>query len=150
MHRAFVTLCCSLSLAGGSALAQQQPQQQGSGASLTDKAKQVAQDIGEKTREAAEAVKEKVQATGDKAKTDPSSEGGQASAKGSERMQKQADAEFKSAKAKCDAIRQDAQKTLCEKQAAAAHANAEVRIAKANVEGQSGSTSSMGAGKSRH
>ena len=62
-------------------------------------------------------------------------------------MQKQADANFKSAKAKCDSVQPQAQQVVCEKRAAVAHANTELRIAKANAAAEGGKTSAMGAGK---
>jgi hypothetical protein len=175
MQRTLVALGCALTLAGGSAIAQQQQQQNfgasssgsnnSSGGSLTDKAKQAAQTIGEKTKEAAEKAKDKVtQSTqgGQSGKSGQSGQSGkQAQAMGAsgsggssansandpKQMQKQADADFKSAKAQCEPIQQKSQKTLCEKQAIAAHANAEVDIEKAKVAAQGGNTSSMGAGK---
>jgi hypothetical protein len=172
MQRTLVALGCALTLAGGSAIAQQQQQQNSgasssgsnnsSGGSLTDKAKQAAQTIGEKTKEAAEKAKDKVTQGGQSGQSGQSGQPGkQAQAMGAsgsggssansandpKQMQKQADADFKSAKAQCEPIQQKSQKTLCEKQAIAAHANAEVDIEKAKVAAQGGNTSSMGAGK---
>jgi hypothetical protein len=166
MHRTFVALGCALALAGGSALAQQQNSgasssgsNNSSGGSFTDKAKQAAQTIGEKTKEAAEKAKDKVAQSsqgGQSGQSGQSSKQSQSmgasgssgsSANDPKQMQKQADADFKSAKAQCEPIQQKSQKTLCEKQATAAHANAEVDIEKAKATAQGGNTSSMGAGK---
>jgi hypothetical protein len=148
MQRTFVALGLGLTLAMGSAFAQQQ----GSGPTMTDKAKEAAQAIGEKARDAMDKVKEAAQDAADKSKADDNEKAarsGQGDAPNSkiERMQKQADAELKAAKAKCDSIEPRVQKTVCEKQAAAVHANAELRIAKAHAAAQSGKTSTMGAGK---
>ncbi len=52
-------------------------------------------------------------------------------------MQKQADADYKSAKAQCD-VKQGQQKTLCEKEAKAAHAQAELQVEKQKAMGASG------------
>jgi hypothetical protein len=125
-----MALGCALALSGASALAQQQD----SGTSLTDKAKQAAQSLEEKAREAAGKTKDKTQGT--------------TAESGPDQMQKQADADLKSAKAQCEPIQQKSRKTLCEKQATAAHANAEVEIQKARIAAEGGSTSAMGAGKS--
>jgi hypothetical protein len=175
MKRNLVAIGCALAFAAGGALAQQQQTQSSggtspagsnsSGTSLTDKAKQAAQTVGEKTKQAAEKVKDKTQETAQKAKSNSdqtAQSGGQDTkamgASGSSgssgsandplaQRQKQADADLKSAKAQCEPIQQKAQKTLCEKKATAAHANAEVQIEQARV-AQSGNTSAMGAGKS--
>lgn len=136
MPRTLVALCCALALAGGSALAQQPSSD---GASLTDKAKSAARALGEKTKEAAEKVKSAVDQQA--ART-----GG--AARDPRQMQQEADAEYKSAKARCQGMQQKLQKTLCEKEAAAAHAEAEVEVAKANLATQGGNTATMGAGKS--
>ena len=56
-------------------------------------------------------------------------------------MQKQADADYKSAKAQCD-TKQGQQKTLCEKEAALSHAQAEVAVEKAKTMGAGSSTQS--------
>jgi hypothetical protein len=53
MHRTLVALACAITLASGSALAQQEP-------TLTDKAKATAQNVGEKTKQVVEKVKDKV------------------------------------------------------------------------------------------
>jgi preprotein translocase subunit SecG len=69
--------------------------------------------------------------------------GGQSSSRERvQQMQKQADADYKSAKAQCD-TREGQQKTLCEKQAKADHAQAELEVEKAKASQQQ-----MGAGKS--
>jgi len=158
MQRTLLALSCALILAGGSAFAQQQSSGLGSaatndtaGASITDKAKQAAQTIGEKAKEAAGKVKDMVQETAQKSKAaadQKTAQAGDGPSSKSQQMQKRADAEFKSAKAKCAAIQRQVQKTVCEKQAAVTHANAELRIAKANAAAQGGNTSAMGAGKS--
>ncbi|MBA2674691.1 hypothetical protein [Ramlibacter sp.] len=145
MKRTLVAFGCAFALLGGT-----QAQQQPGGGSLADKAKQAAQTLGEKTREAAEKVKNATQnakATADQKTTESGGDGGGPE---TQRMQRQADANYKSASARCRPIEQRAQKTLCEKQATAAHANAEVAIAKANLRarGQGGNTATMGAGKS--
>jgi hypothetical protein len=157
MQRTLVVLGCALCLAGGSALAQQQQQSDNaSGASITDKAKHAAQILEEKAKHAAAVVKEKAQETAHKAKevaddkTAQSGQGEQGGTSATQQMQKKADADYKSAKDKCEPMQQKAQKTLCEKQAAAAHANAEVDIAKASVAAEGGTTNRMGAGKSTH
>jgi hypothetical protein len=139
MHRTFLTLSCVLALASGSALAQQQSTGAGStGSSITEKAKEAAHALEEKTKEVVATVKEKAEST---------THSGSAA---TEQMQKQADANYKSAKARCEPMLQKAEKILCEKQAAAAHANAEVDIAKANLAAEGGKTSAMGAaGKSK-
>ena len=129
MQRTLVTLGIGLTFAIGSALAQQP--------TMTEKAKDAAHTIGEKTKEAVEKVKDMAQ---------DAAPAGAANAK-IERMQKQADADFKSAKAKCDPIEPRLKKTVCEKQAAVDHATAELRIAKANAAAQGDKTSTMGAGK---
>jgi hypothetical protein len=163
MQRTFVAIGCALALAAGSTLAQQQQQSPSAGSaannspgpSITEKAKEAAHAIGEKTKEAAEKVKEKAHETAQKAKsssddkTAQSSQPGQPGASRADQMQKQADDQYKSARAKCEPIQQKAQKTLCEKQATAAHANAEVDIAKANVAAEGGKTNRMGAGKAQ-
>ena len=142
MERTLLVLGCGLVLAVGSAFAQQKNSE---GPTMTEKAKEAVQTIGEKAKAGMDKVKDMAQETAQKAKTvdEPSSK--------SERMQKQADADFKSAKAKCDSIEPRVRKTVCEKQAAVVHANAELRIAKAEAEaeaaGQGGKTSTMGAGK---
>ena len=59
MHRTFLTVACALTLASGSALAQQEP-------TLTEKAKATAQNIGEKTKEVAGKVKDKAVEIGHK------------------------------------------------------------------------------------
>jgi len=169
MQRTLVALSCALALAGGTAFAQQQQQQSSgssasgsnsSGGSLTDKAKQAAQTIGEKTKETAEKAKDKVAQSTQGGQSGQSGQSGKqtqsmgasgssgSSANDPKQMQKQADADYKSAKAQCEPMQQKAQKTLCEKQATAAHANAEVDIEKAKVAAQGSNTSSMGASKS--
>ena len=142
MKRTLVTLSCVLSLAAGSAVAQQQ--QQSSGESLGDKAKRAAQAVGEKTKETTGKVLDKVEQTAKPAPGAQSGQGGTNSmgASGSsgsapndpQQMQKQADADLKSAKAQCE-TKQGQQKTICEKEAVAAHAQAEVAIEKAKVMG---------------
>ena len=65
-------------------------------------------------------------------------------------MQKQADADYKSAKAQCE-TKSGQQKTLCEKEAKAAHAQAEVQVEKQKAMGVSGGSqqsSSSGGGSS--
>jgi hypothetical protein len=140
-----------------------------SGGSITDRARQAAQTIGDKTREAAEKAKDKAQETAQKAKADSdqkSAQSGQSSPSGQDtqamgasgsqkggandpqQMQKQADADYKSAKAQCEPMQQKSQKNLCEKQATAAHANAEVEIEKARAATEGSKSSAMGAGKS--
>ncbi len=155
MQRTLVVLGCALTFIAGSALAQQQNAGGSSGgandsggASLTDKARQAAQTIGEKTKEAAGKVRDMAQEAAQKAKAGGDQNTGQrGQSPQSERMQKQADADFKSAKAKCDSVQAQAQRTVCEKRAAVTHANAELRIAKADAAAEGGKTSSMGAGK---
>ncbi|HEX2547984.1 MAG TPA: hypothetical protein VHL79_24075 [Ramlibacter sp.] len=171
MQRTLVGLACALALAAGSAMAQQQPgggiglppTDNPSGASITERARQAAQALGEKTRKAAATAMEKAQEAAQKAKSvaedrsAPSGAGtrtmGAAAAGGSmspalREKQKRADADYKSAKDKCEAIQQPAQKNLCEKQAAAAHANAEVAIAKAQVQADGVKASTAGGGRS--
>jgi hypothetical protein len=148
MQRTLVAFGLGLTLAIGSAFAQQQS----SGPTMTEKAKDAAQAIGERAKEAMDKVKDMAQEAAEKSKADDdqkAARSGKSDAQLSklERMQKQADADFKSAKAKCDAIEPRVQKTVCEKEAAAAHANAELRIAKADAAAQTGKTSAMGAGK---
>lgn len=170
MRRTLVSLGCALAFAG-SALAQQpstspSPSDNASGGSLTERARQAAQDLGEKGKQAAETARDKAQETAGKAKAGmqqatQSGQSGQpaqgtqsmgasgsaAGGKDPQQMQKQADADYKSAKAQCEPIAQQAQKTLCEKQATAAHAAAEVEVEKAKMAAQGGGTSAMGAGK---
>jgi hypothetical protein len=150
MQRTLVTLTCTLALACGGALAQQQqqPQQPGNApeGSITDKAKQAAQTVAEKTKQAAATVKDKAQETAQKAKTAADEKTGDAGEPGQssamQQKQRQADEAYKSAKAKCDTVQQKAQKNLCEKQATAAHAKAEVEIAQANVAAEGGQVAS--------
>ena len=155
MKRTLVTLACALALAGGSATAQQQnskPAADPSGPTLTEKAKDAAEIIGEKTKAAVEKVKDMAEESARKSKADGdqrSAGAGTSDAGRSriEQMQAKADADYKLAKSKCDPIEPRAQKTVCEKQAAAAHANAELRIAQAEAAAQKGKTATMGAGK---
>jgi hypothetical protein len=157
MHRTLVALGCGLTFVVGSAFAQQQGQNpksanESSGPTVTERAKEAAQAIGEKTKEAVGKVKDMAQDANRKSEGD-SRQGADDNGK-TAGMQKKADADFKSAKTKCGSIQTSAQRTVCEKQAAVAHANAELRIAKANASGQasgqaSGKTSTMGAGKSQ-
>ena len=114
-----------------------------SGGSFTEKAKQAAQTIEEKTKETAEKVWDKAKSeTSQTAQSGQSSgsSGSGGSAGGTEQMQKQADADYKSAKAQCD-TKSGQQKTICEKEATAAHAQAEVQVEKAKA-------TTMGAGPS--
>jgi len=156
MQRTLVALGCTLALAAGSAMAQQSGSGENASGSLGDRARQAAQTLGEKAKEAAEKAKTKVEETTDKSKagTDQSAQSSQGTtAMGSsgtdpQQMQRQADADYKSAKAQCEPIQQPSQKTICEKEATAAHANAEVRIEKAKVAAQGSATTGMGAGKS--
>jgi hypothetical protein len=156
MKSTLLTLACALALAGGSAFAQQQnskPAADPSGPTLTEKAKDAAETIGEKTKAAVEKVKDMAEESARKSKADndqrAASRSGPSDAGRSkiEQMQAKADADYKLAKAKCDPIEPRAQKTVCEKQAAAAHANAELRIAQAEAAAQKGKTATMGAGK---
>ena len=148
MQRTLVTLGCVLALAGGSALAQQHSQHnsnssESSGGSFTEKAKEAAHAIGEKAKEATEKMKDK---------TASATKGGSSDSPQARQMQEKADANYKSAKAKCDSIEGRAEKNLCEKQAAAAHAADEVTIARAELKAQGGSSSdtkAMGAGKAK-
>jgi hypothetical protein len=148
MQRNLIALGLGFTLAMGSALAQQQ----NSGPTMTEKAKEAAQTIGEKAKEAVDKVKDMAQESAQKSKKESDEKSARAdgdpalSAK-IDKMQKQADADFKAAKAKCDSLEPRAQKTVCEKQAAVVHANAELRIAKAEAAAQAGQTSTMGAGK---
>ena len=125
MQRTLIAMV-AFALAAGGALAQQQEQ----GGSLTDKARQAAHAIGEKTKEVAGKVMNKAEET---ARSD------QAPLSGPERMQKQADADYKSAKAQCE-MKQGQQKTICGKEATAAHAQAEVQVEKAKAMGAGPST----------
>ena len=141
MKRTLIALGCGLVLAIGTASAQQGP-------TMTEKAKEAAQNIGEKAKDAMEKVKDMAQESARKSKADDDRKAASPAPSGRiERMQKQADADFKSAMAKCDPIEPRVQRTVCEKQAAVAHANAELRIAKADAAAQPGKTSTMGAGK---
>ncbi|MET0542742.1 MAG: hypothetical protein ABWZ88_13405 [Variovorax sp.] len=146
MKPTLAALGCILALTGATTLAQQQhPQNPGtsassssSGPTLTDKVKQAAQTLGEKTKETAQKIKEKAQQVTQEAKTsDDAGENTKKGAAGSStaaaKMQTKADADFKAAKAKCGSIEEKAQKAVCQKQAAAAHANAEVKIEKAKA-----------------
>ena len=128
MQRTLVAIGCVLAVSAGSALAQQQ---QPSGGDLTERARQAAQAIGEKTKELAGKVKNK--------SDDQTAQSGKTAPSGPERMQKQADADYKSAKAQCE-VKEGQQRTLCEKEATAAHAQAEVQVEKAKA--------AMGAGPS--
>lgn len=154
MQRTLVALGCCLTLAIGSAFAQQQnpkSTKDSAGPTMTEKAKDAAQTIGEKAKEAVDKVKDMAQDAADKSKAgadERKAESGDSGPSSKTRqMQAQADADFKAAKAKCDPIDSRVQKTVCEKQAAVAHANAELRIAKANAAAATGKTSTMGAGK---
>ena len=148
MKIALAALGCALALTGATAFAQQQNQ----GPTFTDKVKEAARDIGEKTKETAQKVKQKAKQTAENARKsddaghDTKSAGDTGSTTATRQMQRKADADFKAAKAKCDAIDDRSQKAVCHKQATAAHANAEVKIEKAKAANQ-GSTSTMGAGK---
>lgn len=152
----------ALALSGASVLAQQQSQKtesgttsSSSGPTFTEKVKEAAQNIGEKTREAAQKMKEKAQQTADRSKApddaekdrDNKSDGKRDGGSTAAQMQKKADADLKAARAKCASMEDSSQKAICQKQAAAAHANAEVRVEKARAANQA-STSTMGAGKS--
>lgn len=172
MQRTLLALSCALALASGNVLAQQSTPETPSpatgnptGGTVTERARAAAEKIGDKTREAAGKAKDKAQDTAQKAKADTdqkaaasgSSSGskdtqamgasGNAGSSKAEQLQKKADADHKTAKARCDSL-QASQKTLCEKQADAAHANAEVQVEKARLSAQGGSTATMGAGKS--
>ncbi len=163
MKTSLASLGIILALAGTSALAQQQTQKSdsagtsssSSGPTFTEKVKEAAQNIGDKTREAAQKMKEKAQQTADKSKAndvdkDRDNNKSNVNRNGSSaaaQMQKKADADLKSAKAKCAAMEDTSQKSVCMKQAVATHANAEVRIEKARAADQA-STATMGAGKS--
>lgn len=161
MKITLAALGCTLVLTGAAAFAQQQqPQNSGTsgsasstGPTFTDKVKQAAQTVGEKTKETAQKIKEKAQQTAQKANTsddagqNTKSTGASGSSTAATKMQREADADFKMAKAKCDSLDDKLQKSVCQKQAVAAHANAEVKIEKAKAANQ-GSTSTMGAGKS--
>jgi hypothetical protein len=143
MQSTHLALVCALALGAGGAFAAEE--------SMTDKAKDAAQTIGEKARDAMDKVKDLAQENARKSKsaadrTIEASRDEERSAKG-EQMQKQADADFKAAKARCISVEPKAQRHVCEKQAVAAHANAELRIAKAEAAAQQGKTSTMGAGK---
>lgn len=131
MQRTLVAIGCVLAVSAGSALAQQQ-QDHSSGGDLTEKARQAAQALGEKTRELAGKVKNKTD--------DQTAQSGKTAPSGPERMQKQADADYKSAKAQCE-VKEGQQRTICEKEATAAHAQAEVQVEKAKAMGAGPSTS---------
>ncbi len=130
MQRTLVAIGCVLAVSAGSALAQQQ-QDHSSGGDLTDKAKQAAQALGEKTKELAGKVRNKTD--------DHTAQSGKTAPSGPERMQKQADADYKSAKAQCE-VKEGQQRTICEKEATAAHAQAEVQVEKAKAMGAGPST----------
>lgn len=130
MQRTLVAIGCVLAVSAGSALAQQQ-QDHSSGGDLTERAKQAAQALGEKTKELAGKVRNKTD--------DQTAQSGKTAPSGPERMQKQADADYKSAKAQCE-VKEGQQRTLCEKEAAAAHAQAEVQVEKAKAMGAGPST----------
>ena len=131
MHRTLVILSTALTLAATSALAQQPS----SGESLTDKAKQAAQAVGEKTRETAGKAMDKVEQAAQPSEGGQSGQSSQASSSArTASMQKQADADYKSAQAQCD-TKEGQQKTLCEKEARAAHAQAELQVEKAKAMG---------------
>jgi hypothetical protein len=157
MKRTLFALGCALALAGGSAFAQQQgsgprPAGDTSGPTLTEKAREAAETIGEKTKAAVEKVKDMAQESARKSKAGDDQKAarsgpGDAQRSRIERMQAKADADFRLARSKCEPIEPRAQKTVCEKQAAAAHASAELRIAQAEAAAQEGKTSTMGAGK---
>lgn len=152
MQRNLVALACALGLAAGSALAQPQGTDakataDPSGPTMTDKARQAAQNLGEKARDAMGKVKELAQETADKSRADDTANPGRSAQ--SRKLQKQADADLQAARAKCDAIERDVQKTVCEKQAAVAHATAELRIAKAEAAAAGSKTATMGAGKAK-
>jgi hypothetical protein len=153
MHHSLVALGCGLTLVVGSAFAQQQGQNprsanDSSQPTVTERAKDAAETLGEKAKGAMGKVKAMAQDANRKSDGD-SGQGADDNGK-TAGMQKKADADFKSAKAKCGSIEASAQRTVCEKQAAVTHANAELRIARANASGQaSGKTSAMGAGKSQ-
>ena len=148
MQRTLVALGCGLTLVIGSAFAQQQhpapKAAHDSGPTLSEKAKDAAHTIGEKAKEAVDKVKDMAHEAAEKSKSDDGPSIAQSSK--ADRMQKQAEADFKVARAKCDAVEPRLQKTICEKQAAVMHANAELRIAKAEA-AAAGKTSTMGAGK---
>jgi len=149
MKFALAALGCSIAFAGATAFAQQQNQ----GPTFTDKVKEAARDIGEKTKETAQKVRKKAQQTAEKAKSDDAGHdakpvGDTGSTTATRQMQRKADADLKAAKAKCDSMEDRSQKAVCQKQAAAAHANAEVKIEKAKAANQ-GNTRAMGAGKAR-
>jgi hypothetical protein len=152
MQRTPIALICALAFAAGGAFAQQAAHKDTSTDTMAEKARHAAQTIGEKAKEAAGKVKEMAHEAAEKSKAatdNKTADAGDGEVSDKVRqMQKQADADLKTAKAKCDAIEPRAQKTVCEKQAEAAHANAEVRIAKANAAAHAGKTSTMGAGKS--
>ena len=145
MKRTLLALSCTLIFAAGTASAA------GNEPTMTDKAKQAAQTIGEKAKEAAEKVKDMAQETAQRAKTagddKPDRTADSARSSESQRLQKQADADLKAARQKCDSIQRAADKNVCEKTAAVAYANAELRIAKAEAAAERNKTSSMGAGK---
>jgi uncharacterized protein YkwD len=148
MQHTLLALGCAFSLLAGSAFAQQQG---GNDASMADKARQAAQTLGEKSKEAAGKMKDLAQEAAQKARagadqnTADTRPGDRSSE--SQQMQKRADADHKAARAKCERVQPDAQRNVCEKQAAVAHANAELRIARAEAAAQGGKTSAMGAGK---
>ncbi|HSH88684.1 MAG TPA: hypothetical protein VK996_01805 [Ramlibacter sp.] len=147
MKLSLAALGCALALTGATALAEQS----NTGPTFTDKVKEAARDIGEKTKETAQKVRQKAKQTAEKARKsddaghDTKSAGDTGSTTAARQMQRKADADLKAAKAKCDAMEDKSQKAVCQKQAAAAHANAEVKIEKAKA---AGNTSTMGAGKS--
>ena len=145
MHRTLLSVGCAMALASGGVMAQQPHgtagHDSGSDGSLADKAREAARAVTEKSREMAEKVQDKAR------EAKPS---GRAESSRARELQRHADAAYKSARDKCDAVQQPAEKNLCEKQAAAAHAKAEVDVARAEVDAQrGGKTSTMGAGKSR-
>ena len=149
MQRTLIALACGLALAAGGAFAQQtKPANDPPGPTLSEKAKEAAETIGEKTKAAVEKMKDLAHESAQKSKAgDESAKADDVRSSKIEQMQERADADLKAAKAKCDGVEPRAQKTVCEKQAAVAHANAELRIAKAHAAAQAGKTSTMGAGK---
>ncbi|MEO5672991.1 MAG: hypothetical protein ABIR26_20060 [Ramlibacter sp.] len=155
MKFTLAALGCTLALTGVTVFAQQQQPQRdaaASGPTFTEKVKEAAHDLGEKTKETARKIKEKTQQAAHEAKTSDDGRNKSKSTDGSgnttaaTQLQRKADADLKTAKAKCGLFQDSARKSVCLKQAAAAHANAEVKVEQAKASGHN-STSTMGAGK---
>ena len=163
MKYTLTALGCALALTCASSFAQQQSQGSGSsgngnnssannstpGPTLTEKMKQAAHAVSEKTKDAVDKMKVK---TNDAKSSDDGNRAAKSDrATGSKtaaaQLQDKADANFKAAKAKCGDMGDKSKQAVCQKQAVADHANAEVKVEKTR-QANSGSTSTMGAGRS--